>query len=93
MDTLDELILNSPMHCSGLDDVEWEHIDLWMARYWWVDGFQEVTLANTDEHLTRAQLIFPQSTSLAPAGPLKKNLHHLHVNIYTHIFMKVKHSS
>lgn len=54
----------------GWDDAEWQHIDPWMAQYWRVDRFQEVTLANSDEHLTRAQLIFPQSASLAPVSLL-----------------------
>ena len=61
------------IRCAGWGGVEWEHIDPWVAKYRRVDGFQEVTLTNSDEHLTNAQLVFPQRSSLAPATSLKSH--------------------
>ena len=50
-----------------------EHIDPWMAQYWRADGFQEVTLDNSDEHLTKSPARFPTEHISGTSRPLWQN--------------------
>lgn len=68
--------LNEPTLTLALRRPGWcgrEHIDPWMAQYWRADGFQEVTLDNSDEHLTKSPARFPTEHISGTSRPLWKN--------------------
>lgn len=51
--------VTSSLYCTRQGDLQWESIDVQVAEYRRVGGFQEVTLAIAAEHLTGAPAPFP----------------------------------